>query len=83
MRANKQSNGLLAEMTLLQGAGIFLQTFQFITVGEVYCVKILPGYFMRIRFKIMYWGNPVVVTQLRAVACQEENFQKLKSTQAS
>lgn len=74
MHAREQPCGLLAEMTLFQGAGTFLHTFGFITVGTVYCFKILHGDFMRVRFKVLHWGYHVVFTHLRAIALQEENF---------
>lgn len=70
----EQSNGLLAKMTLIQGAGTFLGTLGFITIGAVFCFKILLGDFRRVRFKLRHWGNPVVFTLLRTLACQEDNF---------
>lgn len=71
------SNGLLAEMTLIQGAEMFLGTLGFITIGVVlgfFFFIILLGDFRKVRFKVMHCGNPVGFTPLRTLPCQEVNF---------
>lgn len=74
MHTGEQSYGFSAKMTLFQGVSTFLDIFGFVAISAVFCVKILLTPFRGVKYKLIYWGDPVVFTLLRNLALQEGNF---------